>query len=217
MFPKTIFLFQGFAFEHVTYADGVKSWYGTGQNRQIDHNYHDDMDKIVVHVDHWFFLLIICKTKKTFNRLVLDRALKFLFIVRASFPRNEGQTPQIRLRFPQAVLRYPPKRKIFSLDDLFVHRWTLCLFNNKDSSCRGAVCLPRKNCRPRTKQPTDLSLLKPTEFFHFAWPTIWKLRWAMQAMEEVLAKLQQDEAQLISSPHVFVIEATNHCRIIRVW
>ena len=45
----------------------------------------------------YFFLLIICKTKKTFNRLVLDHALKFLFIVRASFPRNEGQTPQIRL------------------------------------------------------------------------------------------------------------------------
>ena len=38
----------------------------------------------------------------------------------------------------------------------------------------------------------------------------------MQALEEVLAKLQQDKAQLISSPHVFVIEATNHRRIIRV-
>lgn len=73
---------------------------GHGQNRQIDHNYHD-MDKIVVHsymlIIDLFFLLIICKTKKTFNRLVLDHALKFLFIVRASFPRNEGQTPQIRL------------------------------------------------------------------------------------------------------------------------
>ena len=162
------------------------------------------------------FLLIICNTKKTFNRLVLDRVLKFLFIVRASFPRNEGQTPQIRLRFPQAVLSYPPKRKTFSLDDLFVHKWTLCLFNNKDSACRGAVCFPRKNCRPRTKQPTDLSLLKSNEFFHFAWPTIWKLRWAMQELEEVLAKLQQKNTQLISSADVFAIEATNNRRVIRV-
>ena len=171
------------------------------QNRQIDHNYHDDMDKIVVHAYMlivYFFLLIICKTKKSIEQIGL-------FIARASFPRNEGQTPQIRLRFPQAVLRYPPKRKNFSLDNLFVHRWTLCLFNNKDSACRGAVCFPRRNCRPRTKQPTDLSLLKSNEFFHFAWPTIWKLRLAIQELEEVLAKLRQDDTQLISSPDVFAI------------
>ena len=38
----------------------------------------------------------------------------------------------------------------------------------------------------------------------------------MQALEEVLAKLQQDETQLISSPHVFAIGATNNRRVIQV-
>ena len=37
----------------------------------------------------------------------------------------------------------------------------------------------------------------------------------MQALEEVLVKLQQDETQLIS-PHVFAIGATNNRRVIRV-
>lgn len=38
----------------------------------------------------------------------------------------------------------------------------------------------------------------------------------MQALEEVLAKLQQKNTQLISSADVFAIEATNNRRVIRV-
>ena len=38
----------------------------------------------------------------------------------------------------------------------------------------------------------------------------------MQELEEVLAKLQQDDTQLIFSPDVFAIEATNNRRVIRV-
>ena len=38
----------------------------------------------------------------------------------------------------------------------------------------------------------------------------------MQELEELLAKLQQDDTQLIPSPDVFAIEATNNRRVIRV-
>ena len=83
----------------------------------------------------------------------------------------EATNPQIRLRFPQAALRYPPKRSTFCLEGLLISRYRAAfLFVNRQALfvCQGYVYFAQKNFLRRVKQPPNIlqKLTKHLPFKH---------------------------------------------------
>ena len=126
----------------------------------------------------------------------------------------EAKNPQIRLRFPQAALKYPPKRSTFCLEGLLISRYRAFNFDFKPASivCLSRVRLfytekfssSREAASEHPAQVNETSSVQTYPIFRKLWCDI----------SSGTSQTPQHGAQCnkLSLRHVFATEATNKRR-----